>query len=90
MDISAVIDALLAQLPHSAFAWITFAVTVASFAASKLPVPAIGSTGAYPIAYGLLNVVAVNVGHARNAAGDVDVGKVLSATLLNATVAPPV
>jgi hypothetical protein len=88
MDLATFIDALLAQLPHSTIAWISLTVTIASLIAAKAPAPAIGSTGAYPILYGLLNVVALNVGRARNAAGDVDVGAVIATTLLNATLAP--
>ena len=88
MDLTPVINAVLAQLPHNALAWITATIAIASVIASRLPAPALGATGWYPILYGMLNLVAVNVGHARNAAGQIDAGAAIAGVLLNATLAP--
>ena len=82
--------ALLAAVPGVGpyLPYVPLVVAAASVIATVLPAPAAGATGAYPIIYGLTNLLAANVGRARNAAGTVDAVRSLSATLLNATTAP--
>ena len=47
--------------------WLTLGITLASFIATALPAPGANDGTAYRIVYGLLNKVALNVGHATNA-----------------------
>ena len=61
-------------------------ITAASAIATQLPAPT-ARTGVYPFVYGLLNVVALNVGKARNAGGgDVNVLAAATEAMLAATM----
>jgi hypothetical protein len=60
-------DQLTALLPTSVAPYVTGAVALAAIVAMVLPPPDQGSPRSYAIAYRVINSIALNFGHAKNA-----------------------
>jgi len=63
MDLSPV----LALIPAQDAVYVSAAIGIASIVASLLPPPKQPASGWYPAVYQVVNLIAVNLGHAKNA-----------------------
>ena len=59
------LTAIPALAPYAGY--ISAAIGIAAIVARFLPPPAMPASGFYPIVYGVMNMLAMNAGHARNA-----------------------
>ncbi|WP_428486007.1 hypothetical protein [Rhodopila sp.] len=65
MDLMTALAAIPAAGPL--LPYIAAAITICAGVAIALPHPAAGATGIYPTIYAVVNFIALNFGHARNA-----------------------